>query len=214
MVQYRLGVKVYAKDGTCPACKAPSDAYGDHALACAWEGERISRHNLLRDCLFQSASQAALAPAKEERSLIPGKNSRPADIYLPSWANGRGAALDVTVTSPLQSALLLKAASQAGSALSAAYDRKNRQSWEACNQAGIEFVALPVETLGGWHVNATKVLTKLGRQLARHTGREDGEVLNHLFQRLSVLLMRGNAALILSRALDFAPQHVDGDRDL
>ena len=70
-----------------------------------------------------------------------------------------------------------------------------------------------METLGGWHPTAIKVLTKLGRQLARHTGRQDSEVLQHLFQRLSVLLMRGNAALILSRALDIAPQTIDGDSE-
>ena len=74
----------------------------------------------------------------------------------------------------------------------------------------MEFVALLVKTLGAWHPNDLKVLSKLGRKLARHTGREDSEVLQHLFQRLSILLMRGNAALILSRALDLAPPIIDG----
>ena len=115
-------------------------------------------------------------------------------MYILAWANGRDAAMDVTVTSPLQSALRQKAATEAGSALTAAYDRKNRQSWEACNAEGIEFVALPVETLGGWHINALKVLTRLARQLARHTGREDSEVISHSFQRLGSAAYEGQCS--------------------
>jgi hypothetical protein len=38
-------------------------------------------------------------------------------------------------------------------------------------------------------------LTRLGRQLARQTGREEEETVRNFFQRLSVLLMKGNAAL-------------------
>ena len=40
---------------------------------------------------------AGLAPVKEGRALIPGNNMRPADIFIPHWAGGRDAALDVTV---------------------------------------------------------------------------------------------------------------------
>ena len=57
------------------------------------------------------------------------------------------------------------------------------------------------------------VLTKLGRELARQTGREEGESVRHLFQRLSILLMKGNASLILSRTPAFSDQEVDGDID-
>ena len=87
------------------------------------------------------------------------------------------------------------------------------QSHEACNQEGISFVPLPMETLGGWHSHAEANITRLARQLARHTGREDGEVIRHLFQRLSILLMKGNAALILSRSPDLTQQEFDGDQD-
>ena len=80
-------------------------------------------------------------------------------------------ALDVKVVSLLQQSLLAKSAEEAGAALKHAYDRKVRQSWEACNAEGIEFVALLVETLGGWDSRAVKVIGKLGRQLARHTGK-------------------------------------------
>ena len=67
-----------------------------------------------------------------------------------------------------------------------------------------------METLGGWHPRALEALTRLGRQLARHTGGEDSEVLNHLMQRLGILLMKGNSSLLLSRAPDFCDPEIDG----
>ena len=39
----------------------------------------------------------------------------------------------------------------------------------------------------------------MGAALARHTGLEEAEKTRHLFQRLAVLLAKGNAALFLNR---------------
>ena len=108
---------------------------------------------------------------------------------------------------------MAKSANESGAALQHAFDRKIRQSWEACHREGIEFVPLPVETLGGWDSRAIKVIGKLGRQLARHCGKEDSEIISHTFQRLSILLMRGNASLLLSRSPSYIPQHIDGIRE-
>ena len=54
-------------------------------------------------------------PQKEGRALLPGNNQRPADIFIPRWAGDRDAALDVTVTHPLQDAT--RAAAEPGYAL-------------------------------------------------------------------------------------------------
>ena len=114
------------------------------------------------------------------------------------------------MVSPLQSALVEKAAGEGGSALQYAFDRKMRLSGEACQSQGIVFQPLPVETLGGWHKQALEVLAKLGCQLARHIGEEDAEVQRHLLERLRILLQKGNSALILSRSVDNSTQEIDG----
>ena len=51
---------------------------------------------------------------------------------------------------------------------------------------------------------------KLAEQLVRHTGRFESEAVGHLFGRLGVLLMKSNAALLLSRSPDSCPEEVDG----
>ena len=59
-VLYRLGAPVYPSDGPCPACTKPSDRYGDHAIVCGSHGERIARHNQLRDAIYQVAASSNL----------------------------------------------------------------------------------------------------------------------------------------------------------
>ena len=46
---------------------------------------------------------------------------------------------------------------------------------------------------------AVQQIKKLGAVLARHKGEDEQVEVRHLFQRLSLLLMRGNATLLLNR---------------
>ena len=64
-------------------------------------GDRIARHDQLRDVLYEAASSASLAPVREERHLLPGSAARPGDLLIRRWADGKDAAIDVTVTGPL-----------------------------------------------------------------------------------------------------------------
>ena len=198
-VKFRLGMPVYDFAGNCPACGRYSDVLGDHGMVCGTGGERIARHNALRDALHDTAAAAGLAPQKEGRALLPGNDRRPADILLPGWAGGRDAALDVTVVHPLQDATLARAAAEPGYALSYAYNNKMRVTADLCDQQGIAFIPVVAESMGGWHRIALEQLRKLGSALARHTGQEEGETINHLLTRASVLLQKGLSALLLNR---------------
>ena len=85
--------------------------------------------------------------------------------------------------------------------------------FQACDREGIQFFPVVVESLGGWHADTVTAVSKLARQLASHTGKDAEETTRHLFQRISLLLMRGNAALILNRISSHADAAVDGDQD-
>ena len=75
----------------------------------------------------------------------------------------------------------------------------------------ISFIPLPIETFGGWHPEAEKQIARVGRELARSTaGTDQKTTTNHLFQRLSLTLQKGNAALILSRSTDIHYPDVTG----
>lgn len=51
----------------------------------------------------------------------------------------------------------------------------------ACSGAGLAFIPMPVETLGGWHDQSVLQVKKIGSALAWHTGQEDSVTINHLF---------------------------------
>ena len=70
--------------------RGSADVYGDHQVGCGGNGDRIHRHDVIRDALFSEAQTAALAPRKEASSLISGTSSRPVDVYLQIWKKGNG----------------------------------------------------------------------------------------------------------------------------
>ena len=210
VAKYRLGCPIYARAGPCPACGEPSDVLGDHAMHCGTSGERIARHNALRDSLHATAVSAALGPIREGRFILPGNERRPADIMVPRWTRGQDTAWDVTVVSPLQQATINQAGTDPGCALTMAFDRKVKAVGEQCRQQGVAFIPLAVESLGGWHPTAVAELNKLASALSRHTGQDGAEASRFLFGKLSIQLMRGNAALFVNRIPEFPPPHVDG----
>jgi hypothetical protein len=63
----------------------------------------------------------------------------------------------------------------------------------------------------GWHKKAVEQFRKLARAQARSTGKEEEDAIRHLFQRLGVLLVKGNAALLLNRIPPFPLPELDGD---
>ena len=106
----------------------------------------------------------------------------------------------MTIINPLQAAQVNGAAATAGHSLKKAHRRKLDKSWEACHRQGFDFIPLAAECLGAWHPSAVVQIKKLGSMLARHTGEEESSTTQKLFQRLSISLMRGNAALFNNRS--------------
>ena len=100
-----------------PVCHLPADHFGDHQVDCRGNSDRIHCHNIVWDVLFLAAQSTALAPREEAPALIPGYQSRPADVLLPILSHGHPAALDITVISPLLQATVQSASSTQGHAL-------------------------------------------------------------------------------------------------
>ena len=196
-LRYWLGIQIASDTSTCPVCSRLADPFGDHALACGGNNDRVTRHNAIRDVLFSAAQAAALSPRREVPSLIPESISRPADICLPSWTQGRPTALDVTVVSPLTNQHLPQAATVQGSALAVAEHRKRVVHFDNCRSVGVTFLPLALEFLGGWSNDAVITIKKIGYHLATRLGLSPAEVSSHLIQRLSVSLWRFNAQMWL-----------------
>ena len=128
----------------------------------------------------------------------------------PFWTHGRDTAIDVTVVNCLQGSMVTKVAKDGGYAVETAHSKKVKKYRERCEREGLVFLPLAVDTLGGWHEEALEVIDKLGRQLARVVGRDEGDTVQHLKERLGVVLLRDNTGLLSSRAPEAAPAQVTG----
>ena len=116
------------------------------------------------------AQSAALAPRKEFPSLIPDRQCRPADIFLPHWDRGLPAALDVCAISTLQQRTLNGAAESQGHALSVCEERKMATHAAPCRVVGVSFIPLAFESLGGASELTTRTIRRIGQYLGQRLG--------------------------------------------
>ncbi len=79
---YWLGVPLHNDQFNCLECHGVADSLGDHQVGCGGNSDRISRHNTIRDVVFNAAQSAALGPLRETPGLVPDSASRPADVLL------------------------------------------------------------------------------------------------------------------------------------
>lgn len=77
-------------------------------------------------------------------------------------------ALDVTIVSPVLDDRVVQSGMTPGHTLNLAFNEKCRSYHQACESAGVAFLPLPVETLGGWHAAAVDQIRKLARAEARN----------------------------------------------
>ena len=76
-------------------------------------GDRITRHNRLRNLVFKLADTGLLAPELEKLGILGVTDKtrrRPGDVSIKSWSFRRDLAIDVAVIHPLAASHLGKAA--------------------------------------------------------------------------------------------------------
>ena len=175
MVRLRLRLPIADSDMACPLCDGTSDSFGDHARVCPCGGDRVKRHNQLRNILAGRARAAGLQPEVEKPNLLPprpelqggtedgsqprGNSRRPAAVWIANWNLHGPAAFDVAVTSGLRQGHLAASAAD-GSKASMDYEvRKchHLDTLQACATEGLQFIPLVVEACGGgWGPTALK----------------------------------------------------------
>ena len=132
------------------------------------------------DAVFSAAQSAAHAPLREVLSLVPGTQSRPADIYLPCWNRGRPAAIDITVISTLQQSTLRSAAENQDHTLLVAEDRKFAAHGAACQTVGT-FIPFSIGTLSGLSDTTADMISSIGRLMGQRFRISLAESTGHLF---------------------------------
>eukprot|EP00731_Ephydatia_muelleri_P031396 Em0022g910a len=127
--------------------------------------------------------------------------TRPADILLSNWFLGKPAALDVSITSPLNPLTLLEAGVLTKSAAQVTEARKHQANDPKCSELGWVCVPMVAESYGAWGDEASSIISSIASRLATSTCKSKSVVLNDIYGRLNVHLVRANATAILSRII-------------
>ena len=163
----------------------------------------VVRHHCRRDEVFDLCRHAHLSVSVERghgltRDLA---HTRPADILIAGWDRGKPVALDLTITSPLCSAILSESCHQAGAAALAAEARKLHSNGPKCQELGWSCIPLAVETYGNWGKEAHDTFSRLASYLAIHQSSPKSAVVAEIYGRLNIALVRSIARAILAREL-------------
>ena len=196
----------------CPLCPGNSlDPLGYHCVTCKRGGDVTLRHNALRDVLYNTFRRAGFSSHLEVGSGWGQESSRTrlADILVTNWDNGISAAFDVTVTSPLNSSIIMEVGMYSGVAARAAKFRKHTQNDTKCAELSWKCIPLAVESYGAWGPEALKAFSQVATRLAIRGNTSKSMTLTDLFGHLSHSLIRSNARAILSRSYSHLVQQVD-----
>ena len=219
----RLRMPIWAQDTNCSLCGQVMDKWGDHALVCSCGGDRVVRHNMIRDVVHSAANlKAGLGAILEKPGLLiprdpldcdrppdpdppdlSSSSRRPADVWVPRGPSGRPEAWDFSVTSAFRLGPSAPDPAAFSSVFSSVEARKRGflDTASQCSQAGIHFCPLVLEAVGGgWSEALRAVVSWIASESNRHSSLSHSDTSFKIAQRISCALHQENARAILKRA--------------
>ena len=166
----------------CTACGCSQDPMGDHALSCA-ATRLYARHNYIRDTLASILCNLGF-PCRTEVCL-PGTDIVPADIFIPSIAEGSPTAVDVSVVHPLQPSHHATATVTAGTSAEARAASKVAFYSDKCSTRCWAFSAFVAGTTGAWSHVAQRLVRKVSRAHSLRSGEDRAETMSSIWCALS-----------------------------
>jgi hypothetical protein len=193
---FRLLVPQFAPGSMCcqRTCTLAMDVYGYHALVC--RGHMLSRHNTVRDALFDLMLKARFDPVKDAAVTCLGMQSgrptafRPADILMAGDDFDRDC-VDVTVVSPLVTNN--QRAVEVGKAAQSAEDRKIAKHMAACEAAGYGFKAFALDVFGVMGKESGRLLRRVCNKMVRETCCAEYKATAICLRRISMAVQLGVA---------------------
>lgn len=213
LINFRLGTPVLASaplaGERCSRCRAVLTPDGAHAAICAaGDYTRNTKHAVVRDALAEIARDSGVLARIEVTLPMDDSDQRPADVFLPSFIDGRAVALDASIVSPHVANILGEAAVHKGAAAARQEAEKVRRYHAHCQALSVEYRPAVLEIYGGWGEEGLRVLKLLARRYATMHKVEHSVAIQRLVQRVAIAMMRYTAAMIGERH-HFAPP----DRD-
>ena len=193
-----LGQPVFSEPVPCPLCEQIMDLNGDHALCCKKSGDRITRHNRLRNLVFKLADTGLLRPEMEKLGILgPTDKSRrrPGDVSIKDWSFRRGLAIDVAVICPLAASHL----HSTEPCESYAQHQKIDRYAAAFEKSDYDFAPVVFETSGAVNKEGENVLKQIIRFASNRERITHTVFASRAWARLSCCVQIASAQQILNR---------------
>ena len=194
-VALRLGATV-CEQHRCRLCGRQVDTLGLHGLSCLKSAGRLPRHAQLNEVIRRGLTSAGFPSILEPVGLDRGDGRRPDGLTLFPYREGMCLTWDATCTDTYADSVLTKSALEPGTAARAAEERKRRHYSEISSR--YKFAPIAVETSGVLGPATSKFVRELGQLISARTGERRETAWLH--QRLSIAVVRGNAAAVLATA--------------
>ena len=174
------------------------DVYGDHALCCKKSGDRITRHNRLRNLVFKFADIGLLSPEMEKLGILgPTDKSRrrPGDVSIKTWSLHRGLAIDVAVICPLAVSHL----NSTEPCESYALHQKIERYGDSFENSDYDFAPVVFETSGAVNKEGENVLKQIVRFASKREGITHTIFAARAWAHISCCVQYSGAQQILNR---------------
>ena len=174
------------------------DLFGDHSLCCKKSGDRITRHNNVRNLVFKLADTGLLSPELEKLGILgPTDKSRrrPGDVSIKNWSLHRGLAIDVAVIHPLAASHL----HSQEPCESYAKTQKTDRYAPAFVNSDYDFAPVVFETSGAVNKEGENVLKQIIRFASKREGITHTVYAARAWARLSCCVQFAAAQQILNR---------------
>ena len=150
----------------------------------------LARHQQLNDLVWRALERASIPSCREPRNLLRDSELRPDGLTFIPWKEGKCLTWDVTVADTFAATYVSATSVKAGEA-AARLAAIKRDKYEEITHTHL-FCPIAVETMGPVENEGRDLLSAIGHLITKITG--DPRETSFLFQRLSVIIQRGNAA--------------------
>ena len=154
---------------------------------------RFHRHAAINEIIRNSLSSAGVPACLEPPGLLRGDGKRPDGLSLVSCERGKPLVWDATVPDSMAPSYRSTAITEAGAVAKLSETKKHSKY---INLLGSYiFTPVAIESLGAFGHLSKLFIHSLGRRIECYSN--DEKATSYLFQRLSIAVQRGNAALIM-----------------
>ena len=125
--------------------------------------------------------------------------SKPADIFIESYIDGKNAAIDVTVTSPIQNKTLNRATTDVFVAAKLQETVKLKKYDQIIDSDNFEYIPLVFEAFGGIPEKSKNILKRLSADLLFKTRLDINVIYNHIKRMIVIKIWKSNFDAIMNR---------------